>query len=158
MCGVPREVVVSRLRKRHKAKVFLIINNMVEVKKKTRSQKNKRRNVRQGKIFIRSTYNNTIISITDLAGNLLVQSSAGRVGFTGTRKATPYAAQQAVNDAIERIKPYGLQEAAVYVKGIGSARETAIRSLNVTGLTITTIRDITPIPHNGVRAPKRRRV
>lgn len=158
MCGVPREVVVSRLRKRHKAKIFLIINNMVEVKKKTRSKKNKRRNVRQGKIFIRSTYNNTIISITDLAGNLLVQSSAGRVGFTGTRKATPYAAQQAVNDAIERIKPYGLQEAAVYVKGIGSARETAIRSLNVAGLTITTIRDITPIPHNGVRAPKRRRV
>jgi small subunit ribosomal protein S11 len=131
---------------------------MVEIEKKTKSKKNKRHNVRQGKIFIRSTYNNTIISITDLAGNLLVQSSAGRVGFTGTRKATPYAAQQAVNDAIERIKPYGLQEAAVYVKGIGSARETAIRSLNVAGLAISTIRDITPIPHNGVRAPKRRRV
>lgn len=131
---------------------------MAEVRKKTKSKKNKRRNVRQGKIFIRSTYNNTIISITDLAGNLLVQSSAGRVGFTGTRKATPFAAQQAVNDAIERVKPYGLREAAVYVKGIGSARETAIRSLNVAGLTITTIRDITPIPHNGVRAPKRRRV
>ena len=131
---------------------------MVEAKKRSKPKKNKRRNVRQGKIYIRSTYNNTIISITDLAGNLLVQSSAGRVGFTGTRKATPFAAQQAVNDVIEKIKPYGLQEAAVYVKGIGSARETAIRSLNVAGLAISTIRDITPIPHNGVRAPKRRRV
>ena len=131
---------------------------MPEVKKRTKSKKSKRHNVRQGKIFIRSTYNNTIISITDLAGNLLVQSSAGRVGFTGTRKATPYAAQQAVNDAIERVKSFGLQEAAVYVKGIGSARETAIRSLSVAGLAITAIRDITPIPHNGVRAPKRRRV
>ncbi len=131
---------------------------MAEIKKKIKSKKKQKHNVRQGKIFIRSTYNNTIISITDLAGNVLVQSSAGRVGFTGTRKATPFAAQQAVSDAIERVKTYGLQEAAVYVKGIGSARETAIRSLGAAGLTITTIRDITPIPHNGVRAPKRRRV
>jgi small subunit ribosomal protein S11 len=117
-----------------------------------------KRAVRQGKIFIQSTYNNTIISVTDLAGNVLAQSSAGRVGFGGTRKATPYAAQQAVADVLEKVKPYGLQEAAVYVRGIGSAREAAVRSLNVAGLTLKSIRDITPIPHNGNRPPKRRRV
>lgn len=117
-----------------------------------------RQSVRQGKIYIQSSYNNTIISITDGAGNVLAQSSAGRVGFSGTRKATPYAAQRAVADVLEKVKPYGLQEAAVFVKGIGSAREAAIRSLNVTGLTLKSIRDITPIPHNGVRPPRRRRV
>ncbi len=109
-------------------------------------------------MFIQSTYNNTIISITDKEGNLLVSSSAGRVGFNGTRKSTPYAAQQAVADALKRLEPYGMSEASVYVRGIGSAREAAVRSLNVAGLSITAIRDITPIPHNGVRAPKRRRV
>lgn len=114
--------------------------------------------IRQGRIYIQSTYNNTIVSVTDMAGNVLAQSSAGRVGFTGTRKATPYAAQRAVADVIEKIKPFGLQEAAVFVKGIGSAREAAIRSLNVAGLTLKSIRDITPIPHNGVRPPQRRRV
>ncbi|HLD25708.1 MAG TPA: 30S ribosomal protein S11 [Candidatus Andersenbacteria bacterium] len=114
--------------------------------------------VKQGKIFIQSTYNNTIISITDLEGNVLAQSSAGRVGFGGTRKSTPYAAQKAVADVLEKVKPYGLTEAAVFVRGIGSAREAAVRSLNVAGLTLKSIRDITPIPHNGVRAPKRRRV
>ena len=117
-----------------------------------------KRAVRQGKIYIQSTYNNTIISITDLAGNVLAQSSAGRVGFGGTRKATPYAAQQAVADVLAKVKPFGLQEASVYVRGIGSAREAAVRSLNVAGLTLKSIRDITPIPHNGNRAPKRRRV
>lgn len=124
------------------------------VKKKARAKAT----VRQGKIYIQSTYNNTIVSVTDPAGNVLAQSSAGRVGFTGTRKATPYAAQRAVADVLEKVKPYGLQEAAVFVKGIGSARESAIRSLNVTGLTLKSIRDITPIPHNGVRPPRRRRV
>ena len=117
-----------------------------------------KRKVRQGKIYIQSTYNNTIISITDLEGNVLASSSAGRVGFSGTRKATPYAAQKAIADVLEKIKPYGLQEALVFVRGIGSARESAVRSLNVAGLTLKSIRDITPIPHNGVRAPKRRRV
>lgn len=124
------------------------------VKKKARAKAT----VRQGKIYIQSTYNNTIVSVTDPAGNVLAQSSAGRVGFTGTRKATPYAAQRAVADALEKVKPYGMQEAAVFVKGIGSAREAAIRSLNVAQLTIKSIRDITPIPHNGVRPPRRRRV
>lgn len=125
--------------------------------KKVKKGKGKRL-VKQGKIFIQSTYNNTIISVADLDGNILAQSSAGRVGFGGTRKATPYAAQQAVADVLGKIKPYGLEEAAVFVRGIGSAREAAVRSLNVAGLTLKSIRDITPIPHNGVRAPKRRRV
>lgn len=130
---------------------------ITKTKKGKRKTKN-RPQVRQGKIYIKSTYNNTVISVTDMAGNVLVQSSAGRVGFSGTRKATPYAAQKAVADVLERLKAYNMQEAAVYVKGIGSAREAAIRSLNVTGLALTSIRDFTPIPHNGVRAPKKRRV
>lgn len=122
------------------------------------AKKAEKRKVPQGKVYIQSTYNNTIISVTDKEGNILASSSAGRVGFSGTRKATPFAAQQAVADVLERLKPYEMQEAAVYVRGIGSAREAAVRSLNVAGLTLTSIRDITPIPHNGVRAPKRRRV
>ncbi len=123
-----------------------------------KKKKKIRQKVRQGKIYIQATYNNTIISVTDLKGNVIAQSSAGRVGFSGTRKATPYAAQQAVADVVEKVKPYGLEEAAVYVKGIGGSREAAIRSLNVGGLSLSTIKDITPIPHNGVRAPKKRRV
>lgn len=114
--------------------------------------------VRHGKIFIQSTYNNTLITVTDMAGNVVAQSSAGRVGFAGTRKSTPFAAQRAVADVMGKVKALGLQEAAVFVKGIGSARESAIRSLNVAGLTIKSIRDVTPIPHNGVRPRKRRRV
>lgn len=126
--------------------------------KKVKHRSKSRPQVRQGKIYIKSTYNNTLISVTDMQGNVLVQGSPGRVGFSGTRKATPYAAQKAVADVLERLKPFNMQEAAVYVKGIGSAREAAIRSLNVTGLSLTSIRDFTPIPHNGVRAPKKRRV
>jgi len=125
----------------------------------TKSKKTKGRGtVRQGKIYIKSTYNNTVISVTDMQGNVLVQGSAGRVGFAGTRKATPYAAQQAVADVLERLKPYNMAEAAVFVKGIGSARESAVRSLGASGMSLTSIRDLTPIPHNGVRAPKKRRV
>lgn len=127
-------------------------------KKVSKKKGGSKRSVQQGKIYIKSTYNNTIISITDMAGNLLAQGSSGRVGFSGTRKATPYAAQQAVADVLDKVKAYGLQEAAVFVRGIGSARESAVRSLNVPGLTLTSIKDITPIPHNGVRAKKRRRV
>lgn len=122
------------------------------------TKKKTKRKVREGKVFIQSSYNNTIVSITDLAGNVLAWSSAGRAGFSGARKATPYAAQRIVADVLERVKVFGLEEAVVLVRGIGSARESAVRSLASGGLTITSIRDITPIPHNGVRAPKRRRV
>ncbi len=122
------------------------------------TKKKIKRKVREGKVYIQSSYNNTIVSITDLAGNVLAWSSAGRVGFAGARKATPYAAQRVVADVLERVKVFALEEAVVLVRGIGSARESAVRSLASGGLTITSIRDITPIPHNGVRAPKRRRV
>lgn len=125
---------------------------------KTKKKAKKKQQVKEGKIYIKCTYNNTVISATDAYGNLLVQSSPGRVGFGGTRKATPYAAQKAVADVLERLKPFNMKEAAVFVKGIGSARDSAVRSLNTTGLSLTSVKDITPIPHNGVRAPKRRRV
>lgn len=122
------------------------------------TKKKIKRKVREGRVYIKSSYNNTIVSITDLAGNVLAWSSAGRVGFAGARKATPYAAQRVVADVLERVKVFALEEAVVLVRGIGSARESAVRSLASGGLTITSIQDITPIPHNGVRAPKRRRV
>lgn len=124
----------------------------------TKKKGKARLKVRQGLVHIQSSYNNTIVTITDAVGNVLVWSSAGRVGFAGARKATPYAAQKVVADAIERLKPFGMEEARVFVRGIGSARESAIRSLSAAGLNVSSIRDITPIPHNGVRAPKRRRV
>ncbi|MEX1997062.1 MAG: 30S ribosomal protein S11 [Candidatus Andersenbacteria bacterium] len=125
----------------------------------TKQKKGKKiRKVREGRVYIQSSYNNTVISVTDAAGNVLVWSSAGRAGFSGARKATPFAAQRVMADVMERLKPYGMEEVKVYVKGIGSARESAIRSLGVAGLSVTAIRDNTPIPHNGVRAPKRRRV
>ncbi len=128
------------------------MNESIKVKSKSKQR------IRQGRIYIRSSYNNTIITVTDLQGNVLIQGSSGQVGFSGTRKATPYAAQKAVAQVLERLKPFGLEEATMYVTGIGSARESAVRAFNVTGLTITSIRDITPIPHNGIRPPKKRPV
>lgn len=127
-------------------------------KQKTKAKRKTRTKIKQGIVHIQSTYNNTIVTISDLEGNTLVQSSPGRVGFGGARKATPFAAQRAVADAIERAKPFGLEEAHVRVRGIGNARDSAIRSLGSAGIGIISIRDITPIPHNGVRPPKRRRV
>jgi small subunit ribosomal protein S11 len=123
-------------------------------KKKTK----KARKVREGCIYIQSSYNNTLISVTDLNGNVLAWSSAGRAGFSGARKSTPYAAQKVIFDLIERLKPFGMEEVKIFVRGIGSARESAIRAIAGAGLSITQIRDMTPIPHNGVRAPKRRRI
>lgn len=125
---------------------------------KQKAKKKARTKVKQGIVHIQSTYNNTIVTISDLDGNVLIQSSPGRIGFGGARKATPFAAQRAVADAIERAKPFGLEEAHVRVRGIGNARDSAIRSLGSAGIGIISIRDITPIPHNGVRPPKRRRV
>jgi len=128
-------------------------------KKTTKTKKSKaRRKVKSGIIHIKSTYNNTLLCITDTSGAVLVWSSSGRVGFAGTRKATPYSAMQAVANLIEQIKPFGMEEAQVIVKGIGSARDSAIRALSTSGINITSIRDMTPIPHNGVRAPRKRRV
>jgi len=124
----------------------------------TKAKKKVRRKTREGKVFIQATYNNTIVTVTDAAGNVIVSSSAGRAGFSGARKATPYAAQKVIAHVMEQLQGVGLEEVRVYVKGIGSAREAAVRSLSGAGLAITSIRDLTPIPHNGVRPKKRRRV
>ncbi len=132
---------------------------MAQTTATTSKKKSKaRRKVKQGIIYVQSTYNNTLVAIADANGNMLASSSAGRVGFSGTRKSTPYAASKAVADALERVKPFGLEEAQIVVRGIGSARESAIRAFSGSGLLITSIKDVTPIPHNGVRPPKRRRV
>lgn len=114
--------------------------------------------VSKGKIFINSTYNNTIVSVTDPNGNVFVSSSAGRVGFKGSKKSTPYAGQRTMEDALARAKDRGLEEADVFVKGIGSGRESAVRALQGSGLVIAVIKDQTPTPHGGVRQKKVRRV
>ncbi len=126
-------------------------------RKRTRSKKEKK-NVPSGIVHIQSTFNNTIVTITDLAGNVIAQSSAGRGGIKGSRKSTPFAAQIAGRDALRQAMEQGMRVAEVRVKGPGVGREAALRSLQVEGFTVTVIRDVTPIPHNGCRPPKRRRV
>lgn len=116
------------------------------------------RQVRSGRAHIQATYNNTIVTLTDLQGNVLAWSSAGRTGFRGPKKSTPYAAGIIVKDVVEKVKPYGLNEVNVFVRGVGSGREAAIRALHANGLQVLAIRDVTPIPHNGCRAPRPRRV
>jgi small subunit ribosomal protein S11 len=111
-----------------------------------------------GVAHIKATFNNTIISITDNYGNIISWASAGRLGFKGSRKSTPFAAQLAAEAAVKEAKELGLQKVEVLVKGPGSGREPAVRSIQAAGLTITAIKDVTPIPHNGCRPPKRRRV
>jgi len=111
-----------------------------------------------GVAHIKATFNNTIISITDNYGNVISWASAGRLGFKGSRKSTPFAAQLAAEAAVKEAKELGLQKVEVLVKGPGSGREPAVRSIQAAGLTITAIKDVTPIPHNGCRPPKRRRV
>lgn len=112
----------------------------------------------KGRAYIQSTYNNTIITLTDALGNVIAWSSAGAVGFKGPKKATPYAASRVVEILVERVRRTGLSELEVFVKGIGSGRESAIRALAASGLGILSIKDVTPLPHNGPRARKARRV
>ncbi len=121
-------------------------------------KKTKRKNVERVKVHIKSTYNNTIVAITDLSGGLIAWSSAGLLGFKGAKKATPYAATNIVNSLFERVKKIGLKEVDVYVKGIGSGRESAVRAIASNGVSIVSITDVTPIPHNGCRSPKPRRM
>jgi len=121
-------------------------------------KKKEKKNISEGIAHIQSTFNNTIVSITDLSGNVIAWSSAGIQGFKGSRKSTPFAAQLAAEDAVKKAKEHGLRSIQVYVKGPGAGRESALRSLQTAGLNITIIRDVTPIPHNGCRPPKRRRV
>ncbi len=120
--------------------------------------KRERKNVPTGIIHIHSTFNNTIVTITDNDGNVIAASSSGRQGFKGSRKSTPFAAQLAAQDALKQAMEHGMRTAEVRVKGPGVGREAAIRALQVDGFTVSAIRDVTPIPHNGCRPPKRRRV
>lgn len=131
---------------------------MPEKTTKTRTKKKERKSIPAGKAYIQSTFNNTIITLTDMGGNVISYGSAGTAGFKGSRKGTPFAAQIAATAAAKKAAEVGLRRVEVYVKGPGSGREAAIRSLQAAGLTIASIRDVTPVPHNGCRAPKRRRV
>ena len=124
----------------------------------TKVRKKEKKNVVSGQAHIKSTFNNTIVSITDPQGNVISWASAGTVGFKGSRKSTPYAAQMAAEAAGRRAMEHGMKRVDVFVKGPGSGRETAIRSLGAVGLEVGAIADVTPIPHNGCRPPKRRRV
>ncbi len=114
--------------------------------------------MQKGQAHIRSTFNNTIVTLTDSKGNTIAWSSAGNLGFEGSRKSTPYAAQLAADNAAKEAMEYGLKEVDVFVKGPGAGREAAVRALQAAGLEVTLIKDVTPIPHNGCRPPKRRRV
>ncbi|MBU1203183.1 30S ribosomal protein S11 [Patescibacteria group bacterium] len=125
---------------------------------KVKSKKKVKKSVKKGQAHIQATYNNTIITLADAQGNTLAWSSAGMNGFKGPKKATPYAAGIIVKNAIEKTKDFGLQEVDVFVKGVGAGREAAIRALHANGLTIGSIKDVTPIPHNGCRPKKTRRV
>jgi len=127
-------------------------------KKKIVRKKKEKKNIPNGIAHIQATFNNTIITITDVIGNVIAWSSAGTVGFKGSRKSTPFAASQAAEDVAKKAKENGVKNLEVLVRGPGSGREAAIRSLQTSGLNISVIRDQTPIPHNGCRQPKRRRV
>lgn len=127
-------------------------------KKVRRGKRRVKKNIEKGQAHIRSTFNNTIVTLTDTAGNALSWSSAGELGFKGSRKSTPFAAQNAAEEAAKRAMEHGLKTVDVFVKGPGSGREAAIRALQTAGLNIVSIKDVTPIPHNGCRPPKRRRV
>lgn len=126
--------------------------------RKKSGKKREKKNVPEGIAHIQSTFNNTIVTITDLTGNVISWASSGMSGFKGSRKGTPFAAQMAAESAVKKAKEQGLRSVRVYVKGPGSGRESALRALQAAGLTISLIRDVTPIPHNGCRPPKRRRV
>lgn len=131
---------------------------MADKKKPARVKRRERKAIPRGRAYIQSTFNNTIITLTDPEGNAIAWGSSGTVGFKGSRKGTPYAAQRAADETARKGMEHGLRHVEVYVRGSGSGREAAIRSLQAAGLTITGIRDVTPIPHNGCRPPKRRRV
>ena len=128
------------------------------VKKGVSRKRRERKNIERGNVHIRSSFNNTIVTITDVAGNALSWASSGGLGFRGSKKSTPFAAQMAAETAAKAAMEHGLKTVEVFVKGPGQGREAAIRALQTAGLTVNLIKDVTPIPHNGCRPPKRRRV
>jgi small subunit ribosomal protein S11 len=127
-------------------------------KETTRVRRRERKNIASGVAHVSSTFNNTLVTITDAQGNTIAWSSAGTMGFKGSRKSTPYAAQMAAEDCAKKAAEHGMRTLEVEVSGPGSGRESALRALQATGFTVTSIRDVTPIPHNGCRPRKRRRV
>ncbi|MBL6954071.1 MAG: 30S ribosomal protein S11 [Alphaproteobacteria bacterium] len=127
-------------------------------KERTRVRRREKKNIISGVAHVNATFNNTMISISDVQGNVIAWSSAGAQGFKGSRKSTPYSAQMAAEDAGRKAQEHGMKSLEVFVKGPGSGRESALRALQAVGFTITFIKDVTPIPHNGCRPPKRRRV
>ena len=127
-------------------------------KKRSKARKRERKSIPVGRAYIQATFNNTIITLTDLNGDVISWASSGTAGFKGSRKGTPYAAQLAAASAARKAMEHGMRQIEVMVKGPGSGREAAIRSLQSSGLHVTSIRDVTPIPHNGCRPPKRRRI
>ncbi|MDP6690404.1 MAG: 30S ribosomal protein S11 [Alphaproteobacteria bacterium] len=127
-------------------------------KERTRVRRREKKNIISGVAHVNATFNNTMITISDVQGNAIAWSSAGAQGFKGSRKSTPYAAQMAAEDAGRKAQEHGMKSLEVFVKGPGSGRESALRALQAVGFTITFIKDVTPIPHNGCRPPKRRRV
>jgi small subunit ribosomal protein S11 len=131
---------------------------MAERKRATKTRRREKKNVPAGHAHIQASFNNTIISITDLAGSVISWGSGGVAGFKGSRKSTPYAAAQSADSAAKKAMEHGMRQVEVFVKGPGAGREQAIRSLQAAGLEVTAITDVTPIPHNGCRPPKRRRV
>lgn len=126
--------------------------------KKTRTKKKEKKNIPTGVVHIQSTFNNTIVTITDPGGNVVAWSSSGVQNFKGSRKSTPFASQLAAEDAAKKAMEHGMKSVEVYVKGPGAGRESALRALQAAGFTVLMIKDVTPIPHNGCRPPKRRRV
>jgi len=126
--------------------------------KRTRTKKKEKKNIQNGVVHIQSTFNNTIITITDQTGNVVAWSSAGAQGFKGSRKSTPFAAKMAASDAAKKAMEHGMKNVEVFVKGPGAGRESALRALQAVGFNVVLIKDVTPIPHNGCRPPKKRRV
>lgn len=131
---------------------------MAKPGKKASRQKREKKNIAKGVAHIQATFNNTIVTIADVSGNAISWATAGGMGFKGSRKSTPFAAQMAAEEAAKKAMEHGLRSIEVYVKGPGSGRESALRALQTAGLAVTLIKDVTPIPHNGCRPPKRRRV
>jgi small subunit ribosomal protein S11 len=141
--------------------IFIVISQEIGIlfmAKRTRTKRKEKKNIPNGVVHIQSTFNNTIITITDSAGNVVAWSSSGVQGFKGSRKSTPFAAQLAAEDAAKKAMEQGMRTVEVYVKGPGAGRESALRSLQSAGFNVVMIKDVTPIPHNGCRPPKRRRI